>query len=174
MGAVVILSLLSQVLAPPLSNSLCPSFLICTHRRCRLPRAAPCGGQPCQGAPNKFCAPPPQRRCLGGVAMWGQTSRTTFPRTPFIAATLAGGRWLSGVWPFRLPGRSSNPQSWSLSRGPETGSGVRGPGQLLPSFSTPPPLGTRSTCQSARISLLASRWLGAGGPRPWGLPRLLA
>lgn len=49
--------------------------------------------------------------------MWGQTLRTTFPIIPFTAATLAGGRWLPGVWPFRPPGQFCSPPVWASTIG---------------------------------------------------------
>lgn len=69
------------------------------------------------GAPNKFCASWSRLCCGGGAAMWGRILRTTFPIIPFTAATLAGGRWLPGVWPFRPPGRFCSSLFWASTMG---------------------------------------------------------
>lgn len=69
------------------------------------------------GAPNKFCASRSRLCCGGGAAMWGGILRTTFPIIPFTAATLAGGRWLPWVWPFRPPGRFCSSPFWASTMG---------------------------------------------------------
>lgn len=42
---------------------------VCTQRGCGVQKTAPCGDQPYEGAPNKFCASRTRFRSRGGAAM---------------------------------------------------------------------------------------------------------